>query len=272
MTLSVANVQPAAALQAASVGSVGAVAAAGPVNTPVSVPTGSAPVPQDGVDRVPHADVVLKDVLVHVSERLAGPLPPLRTPQAQLALAQHRDFGSPFPGLAAGLGGPGAEAAKPGSEATAGPALSRAGADAPAIGAPAGPPAPSAAPAAGHRRPRRQPRGNPPPRPSRCRNRQWRPTRPLRPRSTRTRHRPPTPRSPASNASANAGAPAIPRAKATTKPTRPTRTSPTPASATAPPDTPASRRAHSRRMSSTIRPPGSAGPQFEWPTLFITSR
>jgi hypothetical protein len=152
MTLSVANVQPAVALQAASVGSVGAVAAAGPVNTPVSVPTGSAPVPQDGVDRVPHADLVLKDVLVHVSDRLAGPLPPLRTPQAQLALAQHRDFGSPFPGLAAALGGPGADAtttAKPGSEATSGPALSRAGADAPAIGAPAGPPALSAAPAAG---------------------------------------------------------------------------------------------------------------------------
>jgi hypothetical protein len=151
MTLSVANVQPAAALQTASVGSAGSVAATGPVNTPVSVPPGSAPVPQDGVDRIPHADVVLKDVLVHASQRLTGPPAPLRMPQAQLALAQHRDFGSPFPGLAAGLGGPGAEGAKPGAQPTAGPALSSAAADAPAIGPPAGPPAPSAAPpGAGH--------------------------------------------------------------------------------------------------------------------------
>jgi hypothetical protein len=150
MTLSVASIEPPAVLQTAAVGSV---AAAGPVQAPVTVPTTAPPAaPQDGVDRVPHADVVLKDVLVHANQRLTGTLPPLQTPQGQLALAQHRALGTPFVGLTPGLGMPGGEAALPraASEVSAaGPPAAKA-ADVPVTGpmaAAAG--APAAAPPAG---------------------------------------------------------------------------------------------------------------------------
>ena len=160
MTLSVATIEPPVVLQTAAVGSV---SAAGPVQAPVTVPT-AAPtsVPQDGVDRVPHADVVLKDVLVHANQRLTGTLPPLQTPHAQLALAQHRALGTPFAGLMPGLGGPGGEAAlsKAASGSLAsGPTTAKA-ADVPIAGPLAGPPgAPAAAPVAGP--PAAQPAGGP---------------------------------------------------------------------------------------------------------------
>jgi hypothetical protein len=150
MTLSVASIESPVVLQTAAVGSV---SAAGPVQAPVTVPT-AAPtsVPQDGVDRVPHADVVLKDVLVHANQRLTGTLPPLQTPQAQLALAQHRALGTPFAGLMPGLGAPGGEAAlskAASGSLAAGPTAAKA-ADVPVAGPLAGPTgAPVAAPVAG---------------------------------------------------------------------------------------------------------------------------
>jgi hypothetical protein len=149
MTLSVATIEPAAVLQTAAVGSV---APTGPVHVPVTVPTsGPPPGPQDGVDRVPHADLVLKDVLIHADPRLAAALPPLQTAQAQLALAQHRQLGTPFAGLMPGLVAPGGEAlSRPASDAPAGP-LSKA-AEAPGaapLAGPAGAGLPPVAPAAG---------------------------------------------------------------------------------------------------------------------------
>jgi hypothetical protein len=73
---------------------VGAAAGAGAVQGPAAIPASGGQVPHDGVDGPSHADIVLKEVLMHAEARPAQTATPLRTPEMQLALAQHREPGA----------------------------------------------------------------------------------------------------------------------------------------------------------------------------------
>lgn len=80
---------------AVPVGGLAPVVGPGGVQAPAPAAAPTPQVQRDGVDHIPHADVVLKDVLVH-SQRLTGPMTPLQVAQAQLALARHKDVATPF--------------------------------------------------------------------------------------------------------------------------------------------------------------------------------